>query len=566
MTVEDPTLALAIVLVAGALLGRAAHAIRLPSVTGQILAGAVLGPAVLGVIPSEALQALGPLTLLALALIAVTVGAHLSAWRLRNAGPRLVYMLLFEMFLTPALVVGGLLLATGARFETTLLLGAVAVSTAPATIIALVREDRARGAYVTTLVATVALNNIACVVLFEVARTVSRARMDLGADLALHDIVIAPARQLFGSVALGLLAAFTLTALSRRFVRVSSQTTMAVAALLLVIGVSTLLGLSPLLAALALGVGQTNLTARKEEQLPALFVQFEPAILGMFFTIAGLHLTFGHAAAVAGVASLYFALRIAGKVAAGWLAMRLAGVPRRIRNNLGLALIPQAGVAVGLVVLIEDDPAFAPIRDIFVAVVLTVVTANELVGPILTRLGLARSGESGKDRARVLDFLQEENITTHLTGDSKEAAITQLVDLLIKSHHLEDVDRGALLSSVLAREAQLSTCIGEGLAIPHAELPHGDRMVGVLGISHDGLPLDTPDDRPVHCMVLLATPPQMRNRHLEVLATLARTIGTVPLIREGLFQAKTAAHVCEILQVDDEAEGFNRYLEPAESD
>lgn len=548
-------------LISGAVFGRLAQWIRLPSVTGQIVAGALLGSSVLGVIPDATQESLRPLTHFALALIAVTVGAHLSARRLRNAGRRLIYMLVLEALLTPALVLGGLTLLTEIRFETALLLGTVAISTAPATIVALVREGRARGVFVTTLIAAVALNNIACVVLFEVARTVSRARLDLGGASSVSALLAAPVRQVAGAAVLGLCAAVTVTRLSRRFVRLSTQTTMAVAALLVVIGASQVLEVSPLLAALAFGVGQTNLTPRKEELLPSFFTQFEPAILGMFFTIAGLHLRLDHALRVAGIAALYFGLRGMGKVLSSALAMRLANAPARLQTNLGLALIPQAGVAVGLVVLIEDDAVFAAIQGVFVGVVLTVVTVNEIVGPILTRLGLSRSGERDKDRARVLDFLQEENITIQLAGATKEEAITQLVDLLVRVHPVEGADRSALLGSVLAREAQLSTCVGEGLAIPHAELPHGHRMVGVMGISRQGLPLDTPDGKPVHCMVLLATPPDQRNRHLEVLAVLARTIGTVPLVREALFRAETAAHAYEILHLHQEAEDFNRYLE-----
>jgi mannitol/fructose-specific phosphotransferase system IIA component (Ntr-type) len=194
-------------------------------------------------------------------------------------------------------------------------------------------------------------------------------------------------------------------------------------------------------------------------------------------------------------------------------------------------------------------------------VVVTVVTCNELVGPILTRLALHRAGEAGADRMRLIDFIHEENIVTGLEAAPKEQAIEKLTSMLITSHHL-DVDGEALLASVLEREAQVSTCFGGGLAVPHGILPDdaGMGMVGVMGLSSEGLAFDTPDGHPVHCMVLLATPDGERDRHLQVLATLARSIGSDHNFQEMLFHADSPAHAYEVLH-DEEAESFNYFLE-----
>ena len=104
--------------------------------------------------------------------------------------------------------------------------------------------------------------------------------------------------------------------------------------------------------------------------------------------------------------------RTGGKMLAAGLAMRLVRATRPLRRWLGLALMPQAGVAIGLVILIQDDPVFFPVRDLFVAVVLTVVTLNELLGPVATRHALVRSGERDRDRPRLIDFLGEHAIVT----------------------------------------------------------------------------------------------------------------------------------------------------------
>lgn len=121
------------------------------------------------------------------------------------------------------------------------------------------------------------------------------------------------------------------------------------------------------------------------------------------------------------------------------------------------------------------------------------------------------------------------------------------------------MDRSVLLGSVLEREAETSTCLGEGLAVPHGILPEGQPMLGVMGLSRRGLALPTPDGRPLHCLVLLATPSGERDRHLEVLAALARTIGSDPAVQEQLYNAKSPAHACEILHGED-TEEFNYFL------
>jgi mannitol/fructose-specific phosphotransferase system IIA component (Ntr-type) len=142
----------------------------------------------------------------------------------------------------------------------------------------------------------------------------------------------------------------------------------------------------------------------------------------------------------------------------------------------------------------------------------------------------------------------------------KEQAIDALVELLIKSHHMNGIDRAALRRSVLEREAQASTCFGGGLAVPHCILPDGHPMVGVMGLSREGLGLATPDGRPVHCMVLLGTSRQERDRHLQVLAALARTVGTDLAFQERLFSARSPAHAHELLH-GEESEHFNTFLE-----
>lgn len=555
----NPLLALAIVLVAGVAGGALARRTGLPAVTGQILAGILLGPSGLHALDDTTLHGMQPITHFALGLIAVAVGSHLNLQRLRNATRRLSFLLLLETTLTPCIVFVCVLILPDTSWTFGLLLASLAISTAPATIVAIIKEARAKGVFVKTLVGAVALNNMACICVFEVAHVIARINLAPPGTHGMLDAFVAPFRQLLASAALGACAAVALTVATRRVVQPERLATASIIAILLTAGVAEFLHVSTLLSCMFLGVLLANLTPDKEEIGHTVFTNFETAMYAVFFTLAGSELNLKYALPAGVLSMLLVGARLIGKVASARIAMRLAGATDNVRRYLGLALVPQAGVAVGLILLVREDPILTPLHDLFLAVGLTSVLLNEIIGPILARTAIARSGDMGKDRDHLIDFLHEENIHTDLAAATKEDAIRSLVDLLVRTNHL-DVDREDVLRSVMEREQEASTCVGGGLALPHCQLESGRSIVGVMGLSRQGLALETPDGRPVHCIVLLATPASLRNRHLAVQAAFARTIGRDRNIQLQLFNAKTPAHAYEILHAED-IEDFDVLLE-----
>jgi len=554
----NPLLTISVALVAGIAAGALGRRLHVPGITGQICVGILLGPSVIHLFGVTTIHQLGPFVDFALGLMAVTVGSHLNLRRLANARRRLIYLLVLEALITPAVVFLLLITLSDVPWYVCLLLGSIAVSTAPATILSIVQETRGRGVFVKTLVAGVALNNLACILLFEVAHTASLHH--LGSGHTALDVALAPVIEIVSSLLLGGGLGCLLVLGTRNIVRPDRLAALSLVAILLTVGLAEQTGISSLLACLVLGFTLANITPEKEEIGHEVLDNFEYAIFAVFFTLAGMELDFRYLIPGGVVALLAFGGRFAGKLSAAYLAMRLSGATERMRRNLGLALIPQAGLAVGLMLLVTEDPAFVGIRDLFLAVVLTLVLANELVGPILTRRAVMASGDAGRDRARLIDFLHEEHIVVGLQAETKEAAIEQLVDHLRRTHELA-VDRERLLLGVLEREREHSTCVGDGLAIPQGPLEDGDAIVGVMGISRVGLPFATPDGRPVHCMVLLATPEAEYDRYLEVFAALARAIGHDRLVRDQLYSTESAAHAYELLHVDEESEDFNYFLE-----
>ena len=193
----SPLLVLAVVLVAGVLSGALARRLKLPSVTGQILAGILLGP-ILHVFGHGTVAGLAPITSFALGLMAVAVGSHLNLARLSGATRRLMILLVCEALITPLFVFGAVMWIGDVAWTTGLLLATIAISTAPATILSIVKETRSKGVFVKTLVAAVALNNIACILLFELAHSASLASITSasgpGLGLSAEDVVYKPAR------------------------------------------------------------------------------------------------------------------------------------------------------------------------------------------------------------------------------------------------------------------------------------------------------------------------------------------------------------------------------------
>ncbi|MEW6074358.1 MAG: PTS sugar transporter subunit IIA [Planctomycetota bacterium] len=566
-----PLLTGAIMILAAMLCGAVARRVRLPAITGQIAAGVAMGPAVLELFTRAQVEDLEPLVGLALGIVGVTVGARCNVPRLRRAGRGLFLLLVAEAMLTPAIVFGLIVGLTSTPPGIGALFATCALATAPATIVAIVTEARATGLFARTLVAAVALNNAACICLFEVARGVAASSAEGGASLG--GLLRRAAEPLLLAAAIGAGLGLVAVVVSRTFGRTREELAAAVViAVVLAAGLAPFLAAPPLLACLILGLVQTNLTRGHDHLADLLFAGFLPAALAMLFTLASMHLSFAHAAAAGTLVALIFLGRIAGKLGAAELAMRAAHAPPRVRRNLGVALLPQAGLAAGLVVLVENDPAFAdrlveigggrlaPAPALFATVVLAVVLANRIVGPILTRLALVRTREAGMDRMRLIDFIQEENIVVDFRASSKTQAIERLVDLMSASHGLTPAERRLLLETSLKREAEASTCLGGGLFVPHGILPAGKPMVGVMAISREGIRFDTPDGRPVHCMVLLGTSAEERDRHLQVLAALARTIGTETSFRSELFAARSPAQASELLH-GEESMDFNYFLE-----
>lgn len=554
----SPFLVVSILVLAGFAGGWVAKLLRLPHVTGNILGGIVVGPAGLALIGThEQLNDLQPLSTFAMSLVAVSIGGHLSYRRIHNSLRRIISTSLFEVGCTMTMVIIAARLFH-INWPMTFLLGAIATSTAPATLIALIREMRAKGPFVKTLISAVALNNIFCILLFVMMRTFVSAYFESGETAGkIDEALLLSAYHLLGALTLGFGAGWiSKTLVSKPKFHDFSTILLAI---MICDGLAAYLGLSPLLVNLFFGVFLGNSSEVAERQLTTL-VPLEPILYVCFFTLAGVSLHLDAMLAVGALAVVYVAARVLGKSIGAALGGIAGKCSRRIWQNMAYALYPQSGIAIGLVVLLGGESRIPEeIRQAVGAIVLAGVTIAEIVGPFCTKAALKRSGEAGRDRQRLVEFLAEEFIMVDLKVLDKWDAIRQLVAFLIRTHRVEHVSQEELYQTIVEREKTASTAMGKGIAMPHGHIPKGPAIQGVMAICRNGIDFDAPDGEPVKLIMLIVTPADKKDMHLKVLASLSSMVRD-EAIRSRIIAAISPEDAMEVIESED-ARGYNYFLE-----
>ncbi len=399
------TLGLAILLAVGLLAAKLCQFLRLPSVTGYIVAGLLLGPSGVGLITSDTVgSGLDHFTHIALMLIAFGIGEHIELKRLRQHARSVACTGLgeiigaFVLVSTVTFVVIRLLgfeVAGGELRDVlvlVLLLGAIGVATAPAATLMVVREMRASGPFTSTLLAVVAVDNGLAIMIFGLMVSISHQLVGAAPE-SLSVALLMGVADIGQALLLGITTGLLLDLTLRRFKRQEEMVTWGLALLLLCSELARFLEMSPLLAGMAAGCILVS-RAERDVRIFRALNNFEPPIYVLFFTLAGTHLDL-KSLGVAGLIGLfYFLARIGGKNLGVQIGGRLGRAPDLLRQNLGMALAPQAGVAIGLIVLLASDQNLTAFSAIVTPVVLTGVFLSELLGPLCVRRALVRAGET----------------------------------------------------------------------------------------------------------------------------------------------------------------------------
>jgi fructose PTS system EIIBC or EIIC component len=582
----SPLLLTAVIIIIGGIAGVAAHKCKLPALTGQIIAGILIGSSGLHLLGHAEEQSLVSLTNFAIGLIAVTVGAHLNFRLLHNSLRRILQIAIAESLMAFFCVFAVMYYFNPFGFgpehilPVSLLVASLACATSPASSLHVIKEKQAKGILVKTMVAVIAVDNLICLAVFEIVRAYAKLEIGDGAVWA----TVLPGIVSFAMAALiGILIGFTLHLYSKKLQKqYKSNTTKSVTssvlftimllAIMLCHGLCEYIGFlwqdssfaispSPLMANMVMGI----LLANKSDVKDHLLEQFsfmEQAVFTCFFTLAGMHLDLGSLNEnVLKAAGLYLGAMAFGKVVGAWGAASLGSATRKISKYIGRTLLVQAGLTIALVIIISEDPVFRDIAPQITAAILACVVATELIGTVLIANTLDKAKESGRDKTRLIEFLEEEYIIPSMFAHDRWAAIEELCHFMVKTHNLK-MSPEELRKMVVAREEEMPTGIGEGIAVPHAKIDStfegGDKIMGVMALAHPPIDFGAPDEKPAQLIILVITPKDHHERHLEVIGAIARMMQHEN-IREAILSSKTSAEIHEILH-SEEGESFNYFL------
>lgn len=392
----DQLTSLGLILLLALLAGHLARFLRIPEVTGYLLAGVALGPSLLGWLRDENLIAMGVFSEVALGLILFSVGSVFEFSLFRRIGRRVLILTIVESVSAAGLVTAGSLLL-GQSWQVACLLGSIAIATAPASTLMVIREADSSGPLTETLLGIIAVNNLLCISAYSVvAATIELMAPNQGLSSTFADTLYVSAFrlvwQLIGSAALGFLVGLLLASWAAHVTESGEMLILLAGAILMCVGASHLLELSPLVACLAVGASLVNLATRSRHLFEAL-ASTDPPFYAIFFVLAGAELDARLIPAMGALGGIYLLGRAAGKFVGATAAARWLGLDASIQRYLGFALLAQAGLAVGLTLAVDSRfPALAPVVS---TVVLACVAVYEMIGPVSTRFALTRAGEVG---------------------------------------------------------------------------------------------------------------------------------------------------------------------------
>ncbi len=380
-------IALGILMAAGLLVSRGARAAKLPNVTAFLVAGLLIGPSVLGLISREQVEGFSIISSAALGFIAFSIGGEFRLSTLKRIGKAPLTITFFQGMTTAVLVDIGLI-ALGFDVPMSLMLGAIALATAPAATLMVVRQYKAKGPVTEILLPVVAMDDALGLMVYSISSAVAAGL--LGGEITVRTMLLKPLYEIVGSLLLGGVLGILLTIAARFFRSRGNKLALAIASVFIGVGLCDVLGFSSLLVCMMIGAAMVNLSGQQAVILEQTD-RFTPPLFLLFFVISGADLDLAVLPSVGLLGVLYIVLRSLGKWSGALMGATFVHADSNVRKYLGLTLLPQAGVAIGMATLTGTQfPQFGAKVN---AIVLAATLVYELVGPVITKIALTKAGE-----------------------------------------------------------------------------------------------------------------------------------------------------------------------------
>ena len=390
-------ISIAIMLFCGFAMTRLTKLLKLPNVTAYITVGILIGPFCLDLIPGSVIEGTDFLSDIALAFIAFSVGEFFKLNTLKKNGAKTVVITIFEAISASALVFVLTFFILRLDIVLCVVLSALAAATAPTSTAMTIRQTKAKGNFVDTLLQVIALDDVLSLIAFSIALSIAGAFLADGASIS-AGTVITPIIVNIGIMILGGFFGFFLKVLMPKKRSVDNRLIILISTLFLFCGLCALLDISPLLGCLAMGMIYINVS--DDDKLYKQINYFSPPIMLLFFVRSGLNLKLDSLFTPTGttgsvpiivIALLYFAIRMVGKYGGAFLGASIIKADKNVRNYVGLALIPQAGVAIGLAAM-ADRTLGGTMGENIQTIILASSILYELIGPACAKLSLYLSG------------------------------------------------------------------------------------------------------------------------------------------------------------------------------
>ncbi len=394
----------------GLFFGKLSRSAKLPLVIGYMIIGVALGPSLLGLLNEQTTTHISFLTDIALGFVALSIGIELNLRSLRSLGSSIVVMILIESLLAAALVTSALYLVTG-DLPLSILFGALAPASAPAGTVAVIHEYKAKGSLTRALYAVVGFDDGFAIIIFGFAAAMARAIVTgNNGGSGFVTMVLLPLKEIGLGLAVGIIVALIIGFLGRLLKHEKDHFILIFGFVMLVIGICEALEISIIFTLLIVGIGVVNTQPEKltrnirnqlSEVMPLLFV--------LFFVLAGANLHIRALPSLGLIGIVYIVARASGLYGGAWLGAVIGRAEKKIRNYLGLGILSQAGVAIGLALIVKQE--FGPLGEWGAhagSVIITTITATsivfEIAGPLLAKLGLQKAGEIATAKGRRRDW------------------------------------------------------------------------------------------------------------------------------------------------------------------
>lgn len=353
-----------------------------------------MGPFVLNVIPQGTVESMSIVTDMALAFIAFTIGCGFKISYFKRVGAAPIVIAICEAF-GAVILVALMLILCGFDPSLAIVLGAIASATAPESTIMVIKQYGAKGPVTETLLSVVALDDAVALIAFGFAVAVA-GMMNSVANVSFINSLLQPFIEVGISAGIGAVIGVLMAVPLRWWRKTSNRTIILVGGVLLAAALASMLGGSSILTCMVMGAMFTNVS-KHADSMVQIADNVTPPIFLLFFVVAGAQLDITVIPTVGLIGAIYLVMRVVGKMGGASLGAKLSKAPKPVQRYLGPALIPQAGVAIGLAMVAQTVvPQYATVIQ---TVILCGTLIYEISGPMITKISLQKAGEISSDRS-----------------------------------------------------------------------------------------------------------------------------------------------------------------------